>query len=321
MSAPAASRVHIPVLLAEVLTALAPRDGATYLDGTFGAGGYAGAILEAANCTVVGIDRDPAAIARGAALAERFPQRLRLVHGRFGAMADLLAHVGIDRVDGIVLDLGVSSPQIDEAERGFSFRFDGPLDMRMSADGPTAADLVNRLEEEALANLIYQLGEERLSRRVARRIVEHRPFTRTLELAEVIRGAVPRSKDGIDPATRTFQALRLAVNDELGEIDRGLEGAERLLVPEGRLVVVSFHSLEDRRVKDFLRDRSGAAPAPSRHLPAMAAGKAPSFILPSKKPVLPGDAEIRSNPRARSSKLRLAVRTAAPAHGPIGSAA
>jgi 16S rRNA (cytosine1402-N4)-methyltransferase len=262
--------IHRPVMLAEVVAALAPRAGKLYLDGTFGAGGYARALLEAAACAVVGIDRDSAAIERGRTLAATYGERLALIEGRFGDMAALLATRGIAQVDGIALDLGVSSPQLDDAARGFSFRADGPLDMRMGRDGETAADLVNRLPERELATLIAELGEERHARRVSRAIVHARaaaPITRTAALAQIVRGAVPPAKDGIDPATRTFQALRLQVNDELGELDRGLASAERLLAPGGRLAVVAFHSLEDRPVKSFLRERSSEASGASRHAP------------------------------------------------------
>lgn len=307
---------HIPVLAAEVVAALAPRDGAVYVDGTFGAGGYARRLLDAALCTVWGIDRDPAAVARGADLAARFPGRLTVLRGRFGEMDRLLAGHGVAAVEGVALDIGVSSPQIDDPERGFSFRFDGPLDMRMGSDGPTAADVVNTAAEADLADIVWRYGEERHSRRVARAIVARRkdqPITRTLELAEIVRAVVPKSKDGIDPATRTFQALRVHVNDELGELDRGLRAAERLLAPGGRLAVVSFHSLEDRAVKEFLRVRSGNAPAPSRHLPAPVAGPAPTFRLIDRSGVTPSAEEARANPRARSARLRTAERTPAPA--------
>jgi 16S rRNA (cytosine1402-N4)-methyltransferase len=308
---------HIPVLLAEVVAALAPRDGGVYVDGTFGRGGYARAILAAADCTVLGIDRDPTAIAAGVELAREFEGRLTMIEGAFGSMDSLLNEAGVVQVDGVTLDLGVSSPQIDDPRRGFSFRADGPLDMRMGNHGTTAADAVNTMDEGDLANVIFRLGEERLSRRVARAIVQARteaPIERTSQLAEIVRRVVPKSKDGIDPATRTFQALRLHVNDELGELDRGLAAAERLLRPEGRLAVVSFHSLEDRQVKEFLRQRSGNAPAPSRHAPVeTGAPKAPSFHLISRKPVAPGEAELSNNPRARSARLRAAERTKAPA--------
>jgi len=305
------------VLLAEVVAALAPRDGGIYVDGTFGRGGYARAILSAADCTVWGIDRDPSAIAAGAELAREFEGRLTMIEGTFGSMDALLNEAGVGQVDGVTLDLGVSSPQIDDPARGFSFRADGPLDMRMGNHGTTAADAVNSMDEGDLANVIFRLGEERLSRRVARAIVQARaeaPIERTSQLADIVRRVVPKSKDGIDPATRTFQALRLYVNDELGELDRGLVAAERLLRPSGRLAVVSFHSLEDRQVKEFLRQRSGNAPAPSRHAPAGTdAPKEPSFRLISRKPVTPGTAELSHNPRARSARLRAAERTKAPA--------
>lgn len=301
---------HVPVLLDEVVAALAPHDGATYVDGTFGAGGYSKALLEAAQCRVVGIDRDPEAAARGAALAARYEGRLRVVEGRFGDMARFL---GGEKVAGVALDLGVSSPQLDDPERGFSFRADGPLDMRMGRDGKSAADLVNTESEEKLAEIIREYGEERFARRIARAIVARRPIFRTGELAAIVRDAIPRrDPSGIDPATRTFQALRIWVNDELGELDRGLAAAEAVLAPGGRLAVVSFHSLEDRRVKDFLRRRSGGAPRASRHVPA-APTPAPTFRLLSKKPVEPSAEELRRNPRARSARLRAAERTSAPA--------
>lgn len=311
------SVAHRPVMLTEVLAVLSPRDGGIYVDGTFGAGGYSRAILEAADCVVWAIDRDPDAIRRGEDLAAAYPGRLRLVHGRFGEMAALLRDHAVTLVDGIALDLGVSSPQLDEAERGFSFRADGPLDMRMGADGPTAADAVNGLDETTLANIIYQLGEERRSRRVAHAIVEARraaPISGTLALAGIVRKAVPKSRDGIDPATRTFQALRIYVNDELGELDRALIAAETLLAPGGRLAVVAFHSLEDRRVKAFLRARAGASPRTSRHLPAaQEEGRAPTFSLVGKAVAKPSKAEVGTNPRARSARLRGAERTGAPA--------
>jgi 16S rRNA (cytosine1402-N4)-methyltransferase len=307
---------HIPVLLAEVLAGLAPRSGAVFVDGTFGAGGYSRALLDAADCRVFGIDRDPGAVARGRDLASRYDGRLTVLAGRFGDMDRLLAEQGVTAVDGIALDLGVSSMQIDQADRGFSFQKDGPLDMRMEQSGPSAADLVNSLSEAELADILWRYGEERHSRRIARALVADRgetPFATTRQLAELVRRIVPRSKDGIDPATRTFQGLRIAVNDELGEVDRGLAAAERLLRPEGRLAVVTFHSLEDRAVKEFLKRRSGAESRPSRHLPAAAPALPASFRLPSRKPIEPGAEEQAANPRARSSRLRLAVRLATPA--------
>jgi 16S rRNA (cytosine1402-N4)-methyltransferase len=308
---------HLPVLLAEVIAALAPRDGGLMIDGTFGAGGYSRAILAAAAGRVIGIDRDPAARPLALALESESGGRFTFLPGRFGDMVALLAERGITAVAGVTLDLGVSSMQLDQAERGFSFRQDGPLDMRMNnQDGPTAADLVNTLPEAELADLLWRYGEERHSRRIARAIVTDRksdPFTTTGQLAGLLRRIVPRSKDNIDAATRSFQGLRIAVNDELGEITRGLSAAEQLLAPGGRLAVVSFHSLEDRVVKDFLRQRGGAAARPSRHLPAGEAERQPSFQLLSRKAIQPGDAEIAANPRSRSSRLRVAERTAAPA--------
>jgi 16S rRNA (cytosine1402-N4)-methyltransferase len=304
---------HAPVLLDAVLGALAPRDQAIYVDGTFGLGGYSRALLAAARCRVIAIDRDPAAVAAGAGLAGEHPGRFTVVEGRFGDMASLLAGLGISAVDGISLDLGVSSPQLDDPGRGFSFRADGPLDMRMGAGGTSAADLVNQLSEKALANLIYIYGEERFARRVARAIVAARretPLIRTADLARIVRSVVPTT-GGIDPTTRTFQALRMEVNDEMGELERALVAAERLLAPGGRLAIVSFHSLEDRKVKEFLRARSAEAPRASRHRPA-APRPAPSFRLVTRKPVTPSAAEVARNPRARSARLRAAERTTAP---------
>jgi 16S rRNA (cytosine1402-N4)-methyltransferase len=311
---------HRPVMLREVLQVLAPKDSGIYVDGTFGAGGYATALLEAADCTVWGIDRDPEAIAAGAQLAKRFPGRLSLIAGRFGDMAELLGTHGVAASDGIALDIGVSSMQVDQADRGFSFRQDGPLDMRMEKRGVSAADVVNGHDERALADIIHALGEERRARQIARAIVAARktaPITRTLQLAEIVRRAqgpaARRPADGIDPATRTFQALRIYVNDELGELDRGLAAAEQLLKPGGRFAVVSFHSLEDRRVKSFLRSRAGLEPRQSRHLPAVAAERTPSFRLLPESGKGPSAEEIRGNPRARSARLRAAERTTAPA--------
>jgi len=300
---------HVPVLLDEVLATLAPRDGGQYCDGTFGGGGYAAAILAAASCTLWAIDRDPAAIARGAALAARNPGRLHLVEGRFGDMLALLETRGATALDGVVLDLGVSSFQIDEPERGFSFRADGPLDMRMERAGQSAADLVNALPEAALADLLFTLGEERHSRRIARAILRARaeaPITTTARLADIIRAVTPRDPSGMDRATRSFQALRIAVNDELGEIERGLAAATRLLAPGGRLVVVAFHSLEDRIVKRFMAEAAGRAPGVSRHDPTSLLGRAAptGFRLVTARALRPGEREMRSNPRARSGRLR-----------------
>jgi 16S rRNA (cytosine1402-N4)-methyltransferase len=308
---------HLPVLLKDVLEALAPRDGGLYVDGTFGAGGYARAILASADCKVWAIDRDPQAVAGGAAMVGEFKGRLHLKQGRFGDMRALLEPEGVTSADGVALDIGVSSMQLDRPERGFSFRFDGPLDMRMGGDGISAADLVNKASERELADIIFAYGEERRARAIARAIVAARKttsFTRTLQLAEVVRRANPgRAADGIDPATRTFQALRIHVNDELGELDRGLEAAEALLKAGGRLAVVTFHSLEDRKVKDFLRRKSGAAPRGSRHLPPdRAADAAPTFRLLPQNGRTAGEDEVRRNPRARSARLRAAERTATP---------
>ena len=299
---------HVPVMLREVLATLAPRDGGVYLDGTFGGGGYAEAILTAARCTLWAIDRDPDAIARGASLAARFPDRLHLLHGQFGDMLDLLTSAGVTALDGIVLDLGVSSFQIDDPARGFSFRAEGPLDMRMGKHGISAQDLVNTLPERELADTLYELGEERASRRIARAIIVARqeaPIATTARLAEVIRAVLPPDRSGIDPATRSFQALRIRVNDELGEIERALAQAAQLLAPAGRLVVVSFHSLEDRIVKRFMVEASGRTPAPSRHDPrGLTARPKPRFDLLTPKALRPGSDETYANPRSRSARLR-----------------
>tara|TARA_R110002072_G_scaffold27892_2_gene90411 strand:- start:14469 stop:15536 length:1068 start_codon:yes stop_codon:yes gene_type:complete len=323
----AAQGGHIAVMLHEVVAALAPTPGARLVDGTFGRGGYSRALLDAADCHVYGIDRDPAAIAFGQDLAAQYKNRLTLLTGAFGQMDLLLPD---QQVDGVTLDLGVSSPQLDDPERGFSFREDGPLDMRMSRSGASAADLVNTLDEQSLANIIYRLGEERRSRQVAAAIVAARKeaaITRTGQLASIVRSVVRAARDGIDPATRTFQALRLHVNDELGELERGLNAAERLLSPGGRLAVVSFHSLEDRIVKLFLRERSGADPKGSRHLPSAADAargaveSRATFTTPTRAAIKPGKDECRNNPRARSARLRVAIRTSAPAQTAAPTAA
>ena len=299
---------HIPVMLREVLAQLAPRQDGVYLDGTFGGGGYATAILDTARCTLWGIDRDPDAIARGAAVAERFPGRLHLIQGQFGEMMALLTKAGVFLLDGIVLDLGISSFQIDEPERGFSFRGDGPLDMRMSKQGTSAADLVNTLPERDLADVLYELGEERASRRIAKAIVTARteaPIETTGRLASIIRSVMPKDGSGMDPATRSFQALRIEVNDELGEIERALAAAAELLAPGGRLVVVSFHSLEDRIVKRFMTEIAGRAPGLSRHDPrGLTDRPAALFRMLTTKALRPRADETNINPRARSARLR-----------------
>lgn len=310
---------HIPVMLNEVLAALKPADNDTYIDGTFGAGGYSAAILESARCVVLAIDQDETALKAGERLKDRFGERLHLLRGNFADAEALAKAAGFEAVDGFVLDLGVSSMQLDRAERGFSFRFDGPLDMRMdqTGGGLSAADIVNTYSESDLADIFYHYGEERHSRRVARSIVTARrmqPFTTTLQLAETIRSAVPKShKDKIDPATRSFQGLRIAVNRELDVLRQALIAAEHVLREGGRLVVVSFHSLEDAIVKEFLMDRAGRRGTGSRHLPESRDPALPTFTLQSTKVVLPTDAEADRNPRARSARLRAAIRTAAPA--------
>lgn len=299
---------HFPVMLSEIVDALALRDGGIYLDGTFGGGGYATAILQRADCTLWAIDRDPEAIARGAELAGRFHGRLHLLHGRFGDMVVLLQHVGVTALDGIVLDLGVSSFQIDDPERGFSFMHDGPLDMRMGKHGTSAGDLVNSLPERALADVLYEFGEERASRRIAKAIVAARqeaPIETTGRLADIIRSVLPPDRSGIHPATRSFQALRIKVNDELGQIEAAMEAAVSLLSPGGRLVVVSFHSGEDRIVKQFMTKVSGRAASPSRHDPAgLLTRQRADFRLLTTKALRPSDAEVATNPRSRSARLR-----------------
>ncbi len=304
-------RAHQPVMLDEVLEVLAVQPGGDYLDGTFGGGGYSRAILETPPRRLIGLDRDPNACARGQALA-RTHEHFTMLEGRFGEMVEHLAEIDIDQLDGIVLDIGVSSQQIDDPGRGFSFAADGPLDMRMQADGETAADVVNGADEQTLASIIYRYGEERASRRIAKAIVERRgeaPITRTGELAKIIASVLGR-RGKIDPATRTFQALRIYVNDELGELERALAAAETLLRPGGRLVVVAFHSLEDRIVKQFLTAKSGRTANPSRHLPEMMTEdrEPPTFRQLSRRPVMPTETEIRTNPRARSARLRAAER-------------
>ena len=297
---------HVPVLGEDVCRFLAPLAGARLLDATFGGGGYSRLWLAHGARAVVGLDRDPAAVARGRALAAE-DSRFAMCEGRFGEL-DRLVEAPFD---GIAFDLGVSSFQLDAPERGFSFRGDGPLDMRMGRDGPSAADLVAELDEVDLARLFRDYGEERRARRVARRLVERRrerPFTRTGDLAEVVRGAVGGGGGDLDPATRVFQALRIAVNDELGELERGLAAALEVLAPGGRLVVVAFHSLEDRVVKRFMQREAGRAPGPSRHRPAVAAPAPARLELVTRRVVRPDADEVARNPRARSARLRAARR-------------
>ncbi|TNE59148.1 MAG: 16S rRNA (cytosine(1402)-N(4))-methyltransferase RsmH [Alphaproteobacteria bacterium] len=308
---------HIPVLLAEVIDVLAPQNGGIYVDGTFGAGGYSKAILDAADCAVIGIDRDPNAIRDGQALVEAYEGRLTLLHGCFGDMAQLLEAHGAREVDGVVLDIGVSSMQIDQAERGFSFSKPGPLDMRMSQDGQSAADVVNDLDMQTLTRIFQVYGEEKRARAIAKAIVEDRaakPFETTQDLAGLIERVVGRkAKDRIHPATRAFQGLRIFVNDELGELIKALEAAELVLKPSGRLAVVSFHSLEDRLVKRFLAERTGSARSVSRHAPGPVEGPEPTFEHLTRKALRAGTRELETNIRARSARLRAAVRTEAPA--------
>lgn len=311
-----AAAPHIPVLRDEAVAALAVAPGETHVDGTFGAGGYSDAMLEQGAARIFAFDRDPQAIEAGEAQAAASGGRLTLVPERFSRMRQALRSRGVEEVDGVALDIGVSSRQLDQAERGFSFMRDGDIDMRMTPEGRSAADIVNDAPEAELADILYHYGEEKQSRRVARAIVAARPLTRTGELADVVRKALGHHP-GIkkDPATRTFQALRIAVNEELSELEEGLDAAEQILRPGGRLAVVTFHSLEDRIVKRFLKARGGLTSAGSRHLPLKAAGPAPTFSDVAK-PVRPGAAEIAANPRARSATLRAARRTAAPAWTP-----
>ncbi|SDC71823.1 16S rRNA (cytosine1402-N4)-methyltransferase [Sphingomonas sp. YR710] len=306
-----AAALHIPVLLDAVMAGLAPVPGETHVDGTFGAGGYTRALL-GAGVHVFAFDRDPDAIAEGRPIEAESQGALILVPERFSRMREALAERGVEQVDGVTLDIGVSSMQIDRAERGFSFQADGPLDMRMERAGMSAADFVNMADEDEIANVLYQLGDEPRSRRVARAIVAARPITRTGELADIVRKALGhRPHEKKDPATRTFQAIRIHLNAELEELEQGLAAAEHVLRPGGRLAVVSFHSIEDRIVKRFLRERSGATPAGSRHAPDRGdAGPKPSFEAVAK-PVRAGEQEVARNPRSRSATLRVARRTGA----------
>ncbi|KAA0077120.1 16S rRNA (cytosine(1402)-N(4))-methyltransferase RsmH [Tardiphaga sp. P9-11] len=311
---------HISVLGVEAVDMLSPRTGGIYVDATFGAGGYSRAILATEGTRVIAIDRDRTAIAGGFDLVDKSDGRLTLVEDRFSNLADVCVALGESLVDGVVMDVGVSSMQIDQAERGFSFRFDGPLDMRMSQHGPTAADVVAKASEADLANIIYIFGEERHSRSVARAIIAARkegPIETTKQLVDIVQKVVWAKPGEIHPATRTFQALRIFVNEELDELHTALAAAERVLKPGGRLSVVSFHSLEDRIVKNFMVERSKTGGG-SRHLPEVAQSK-PRFSLVNKRPIIAGDEELKANPRARSAKLRGAERTDAPAQdaGPL----
>lgn len=302
---------HIPVLLNEVVESIAPKDGGVYVDGTFGAGGYTRAVLDAAACTVYAIDRDPDAIREGQKLVDVYKGRLHLLHGTFGEMAELVRGEGVDFVDGVMLDIGVSSMQIDRAERGFSFQKDGALDMRMSQNGLSAADVLNTFGEHEIADIIYKYGEERFSRRIAAAVVEQRktaPFKTTLEFADLIRRTVPHKREDIDPATRSFQALRIYVNDELGQLESGLSAAHDLLKAGGRMAIVSFHSLEDRIVKTFMQEKSGKTANPSRYMPVVEK-QAATLKTITKKPILPTESETKFNPRARSARLRVAEKT------------
>jgi 16S rRNA (cytosine1402-N4)-methyltransferase len=316
------SRPHIPVLLDEVVAALDPQPGDVVVDATFGAGGYARAILDR-GATVHAFDRDPDAIAAGATFPEagETPPRLVLHQRRFSEMVAALAQAGVARVDGVAMDIGVSSMQLDQAARGFAFSAEGPLDMRMSREGESAADFLNAAREEEIADVLYRYGEERQSRRVARAIVAARPLSTTGDLARVVRKALGHHPGAPkDPATRTFQAVRIHINAELDELETGLRAAEAQLGEGGRLAVVTFHSLEDRIVKRFLREAAAINPGTSRHLPVAKAGPPPAFARVSRA-IHPSDAEVARNPRARSAILRSAVRTAAPARTPVGEAA
>lgn len=324
MAEPEHDRLHFPVMRAEVLGMAAPKDGEIFVDGTFGAGGYTRALLETANCTVYAIDRDPTVLATASAMATEFSGRFHFLPGCFSRMDDLVLEQGVKSVDGVVLDIGVSSMQFDDANRGFSFQNDGPLSMRMSDQGLSAQDVVNDYEEDDLANIIYKFGEEKKSRYIAKAIVEarsHEPITRTAQLAQIIEKAVGyrryiRGKKQIHPATRTFQALRIYVNDELGELAKGLSAAENILAEQGRLCVVSFHSLEDRIVKKFFKQRSGDISRGSRHLPqpldrAEADINSPTFGMITRGVAKPSKKEIEQNIRSRSARLRGGYRTSA----------
>ena len=310
---------HVPVLLEQAMAALNPRANDLYLDATFGAGGYTRALLDR-GARVIALDRDPSAIRSGAELAASSGERLTIVEARFGELNEVAARLGVGPADGVVFDIGVSSMQLDDAARGFSLRFDAPLDMRMGSGGRSAADILLNEDEATIADILYHFGEERAARRIARAIVADRrtkPFTSTLELASLIARVAPAPRgEATHPATRAFQALRIAVNDELIELVGGLYAAERLLRPGGRLAAVTFHSLEDRIVKQFFAGRSGRGRAASRRLPGEPAEAQPTFEAPRGQPIEPGEAEKRANPRSRSAKLRFALRTDAP---PLGA--
>ena len=306
--------LHHPVMLPQIISALAPKDGDRIIDATFGNGGYSREILNKADCCVAGIDRDPDAILRAEAQMQNFGDKFTILEGSFSEIERLTANTKFNRPDGIVFDLGVCSTQLDEAERGFSFKCDGPLDMRMSKAGESAADIVNSMPEKELADIIFTYGDERASRRIARAISSKReeaPLLRTSELAGIVRSVLPNAKRGkSDPATRTFQALRIYVNNEIGELCDALLASERILQEGGILAVVSFHSLEDRIIKRFFNQRAGYAPQPSRHQPIQQ-NIQPTFRLLPRKPILPEISEIKTNPRARSAKLRVGIRTSA----------
>lgn len=309
---------HIPVLLHETMAALRPQAGGAFLDATFGAGGYTRAILAAGDTRVLALDRDPDAVRDGHALVDDAHGRLTLVEARFSQLAEIAENRGFAPLDGVVFDIGVSSMQFDEAARGFSFRGDGPLDMRMEGRGTSAADIVNDADEETLADIFYFYGEERAARRIARAIAHDRktaPFETTKALAGLIERVAPTRPGDIHPATKSFQALRIAVNDELGELIAGLAAAERVLRPGGRLAVVTFHSLEDRIVKQFLANRCGRGETGSRRLPGEAVPPPPTFVCEGRQPATASREEIDANPRARSAKLRYATRAAAPPRG------
>jgi len=318
MSAAPAAPGHVPVLLHEAMDALEPREGGVYVDGTFGAGGYTRALLDR-GARVIALDRDPSAIRAGEALKASSGGPLELVEARFGELDGIAKRLGVETVHGVVLDIGVSSMQFDEAARGFSLRFDAPLDMRMGSNGRTAADILRDEDEATIADILFHFGEERAARRIARAIVadrETKPFTSTLELAGMIARVAPARRGELThPATRAFQALRIAVNDELGELARGLFAAELLLKAGGRLVVVTFHSLEDRIVKQFFAGRSGRGRTVSRRLPGEPAEAEPTFEVPRGQPIEPSEPEAHANPRSRSAKLRFGVRTGAPPRG------